>query len=366
MAVCLWAVTAASVGNGVADERAAWAVVGDAVVGADDHRRRPPRRRPPRRDDHHDRRRAVGHRTPDDGRRHLLRRASVPHRSSTTIRCPGPRTCGPVAPLPRQGGSSSRPSAWTSTSTKGASSPRSTSGRATCLTPRSPGFNGDTVFAGHRVTYTHPFQHLDRLVPGDTVTFVMPWHLHLRVDAPRSSARGARRSSCRPPGRRRRCSPATRPARRRTASSPASTSCPPLRRSRRRRWTTHRSTTRPRRAGRQPPAPEHHADDRRPEQDHPPGPQVGRKSGATVRGSTTDSRSDAEATWPRSRRSRTRSLPRPRSSGPTSRVLVADSRRGVGFAGYGAFRDTPSGPATASVEHTIHVRDPTGARRRPR
>jgi sortase A len=38
-----------------------------------------------------------------------------------------------------------------------------------------PGFNGNTVFAGHRVTYTHPFQHLDRLVPGDTVTFVMPW-----------------------------------------------------------------------------------------------------------------------------------------------------------------------------------------------
>ena len=38
-----------------------------------------------------------------------------------------------------------------------------------------PGFNGNTVLAGHRVTYTHPFQHLDRLVPGDTVTFVMPW-----------------------------------------------------------------------------------------------------------------------------------------------------------------------------------------------
>ena len=38
-----------------------------------------------------------------------------------------------------------------------------------------PGFNGNTVFAGHRVTYTHPFQHLDQLVPGDTVTFVVPW-----------------------------------------------------------------------------------------------------------------------------------------------------------------------------------------------
>ena len=34
-----------------------------------------------------------------------------------------------------------------------------------------PGRLGNTVFAGHRVTYTHPFRHLDQLGPGDTVIF---------------------------------------------------------------------------------------------------------------------------------------------------------------------------------------------------
>jgi sortase A len=36
-----------------------------------------------------------------------------------------------------------------------------------------PGHVGNTVFAGHRVTHTHPFRYLDRLQPGDTATFEM-------------------------------------------------------------------------------------------------------------------------------------------------------------------------------------------------
>lgn len=38
-----------------------------------------------------------------------------------------------------------------------------------------PGYRGNTVFAGHRVTYTRPFRDLDQLVRGDTVTFVVDW-----------------------------------------------------------------------------------------------------------------------------------------------------------------------------------------------
>jgi len=34
-----------------------------------------------------------------------------------------------------------------------------------------PGENGNAVFAGHRVTHTHPFLRINELVPGDTVTF---------------------------------------------------------------------------------------------------------------------------------------------------------------------------------------------------
>lgn len=34
-----------------------------------------------------------------------------------------------------------------------------------------PGELGNTVFAGHRVTHTHPFLHIDQLVPGDLVIF---------------------------------------------------------------------------------------------------------------------------------------------------------------------------------------------------
>src|SRR5207237_8698872 len=37
-----------------------------------------------------------------------------------------------------------------------------------------PGQLGNAVFAGHRVTHTHPFRNLDQLVPGDEIQFVMP------------------------------------------------------------------------------------------------------------------------------------------------------------------------------------------------
>ena len=36
-----------------------------------------------------------------------------------------------------------------------------------------PGENGNAVFAGHRVTHTHPFLHIDLLVPGDQVIFTI-------------------------------------------------------------------------------------------------------------------------------------------------------------------------------------------------
>jgi len=36
-----------------------------------------------------------------------------------------------------------------------------------------PGQNGNAVFAGHRVTHTHPFLHIDQLVPGDQVIFTI-------------------------------------------------------------------------------------------------------------------------------------------------------------------------------------------------
>jgi len=37
-----------------------------------------------------------------------------------------------------------------------------------------PGQRGNTVFAGHRVTHTHPFENLDQLGPGDKVVFTVP------------------------------------------------------------------------------------------------------------------------------------------------------------------------------------------------
>jgi sortase A len=36
-----------------------------------------------------------------------------------------------------------------------------------------PGQRGNAVFAGHRVTHTHPFRHIDQLQPGDLVYFTI-------------------------------------------------------------------------------------------------------------------------------------------------------------------------------------------------
>lgn len=36
-----------------------------------------------------------------------------------------------------------------------------------------PGRTGNTVIAGHRVTHTKPFRHIDSLVPGDEIIFVV-------------------------------------------------------------------------------------------------------------------------------------------------------------------------------------------------
>lgn len=36
-----------------------------------------------------------------------------------------------------------------------------------------PGLPGNAVFAGHRVTHTHPFRDIDQLVPGDKVIFTV-------------------------------------------------------------------------------------------------------------------------------------------------------------------------------------------------
>jgi sortase A len=38
-----------------------------------------------------------------------------------------------------------------------------------------PGQRGNSVFAGHRVTHSHPFLDMDLLVPGDKVVFDMPY-----------------------------------------------------------------------------------------------------------------------------------------------------------------------------------------------
>jgi sortase A len=41
-----------------------------------------------------------------------------------------------------------------------------------------PGKRGNAVFAGHRVTHTHPFLNLDQLAPGDQVIFDMPHNMY--------------------------------------------------------------------------------------------------------------------------------------------------------------------------------------------
>jgi sortase A len=38
-----------------------------------------------------------------------------------------------------------------------------------------PGLGGTVAVAGHRTTYLHPFRHIDRLRPGDSIRLVMPY-----------------------------------------------------------------------------------------------------------------------------------------------------------------------------------------------
>ena len=76
-----------------------------------------------------------------------------------------------------------------------------------------PGQPGNVVIAGHRVTHSHPFRHIDRLVPGDGVifevggtrtTYVMTRSEVVRptrVDIVRQTpARTATLFACHPPG----------------------------------------------------------------------------------------------------------------------------------------------------------------------
>jgi sortase A len=76
-----------------------------------------------------------------------------------------------------------------------------------------PGEIGNVVVAGHRVTHTRPFRHLDRLVPGDEVVFevdgrrhvyrmtgseiVQPTGMHI---IEQTEARTATLFACHPPG----------------------------------------------------------------------------------------------------------------------------------------------------------------------
>ena len=42
-----------------------------------------------------------------------------------------------------------------------------------------PGARGNTVFPGHRTTYSRPFHDLDQLAPGDEIAFDMPDGRHV-------------------------------------------------------------------------------------------------------------------------------------------------------------------------------------------
>ena len=76
-----------------------------------------------------------------------------------------------------------------------------------------PGARGNAVFAGHRVTHSHPFRHIDQLAPGDEVIFniggnrsvyrvtgsevVTPKALHIVNQTPTATAT---LFACHPPG----------------------------------------------------------------------------------------------------------------------------------------------------------------------
>ena len=77
----------------------------------------------------------------------------------------------------------------------------------------NPGQVGNAVFAGHRVTHSHPFRHIDQLAPGDEVIFnvdggrhtylvtgsevVTPKALHIVDQTPTATAT---LFACHPPG----------------------------------------------------------------------------------------------------------------------------------------------------------------------
>ena len=81
----------------------------------------------------------------------------------------------------RSARSRSRRSASCTRSTKACGSPWSTTGPGTGRARRCRAAIGNAVFAGHRVTHTHPFLDVDQLAPGDQVIFDMHVrHVHLR------------------------------------------------------------------------------------------------------------------------------------------------------------------------------------------
>jgi sortase A len=77
-----------------------------------------------------------------------------------------------------------------------------------------PGQLGNMVFAGHRVTHSHPFRNIDKLVPGDEVFFrdkdgewryivtghevVKPQDVHIVTPTPNATMT---LFACHPPGR---------------------------------------------------------------------------------------------------------------------------------------------------------------------
>ena len=76
-----------------------------------------------------------------------------------------------------------------------------------------PGQNGNAVFAGHRVTHSHPFRHIDKLVNGDEVhftingvrtTYVVTGHQIVKPNAlwivDQTSTPTATLFACHPPG----------------------------------------------------------------------------------------------------------------------------------------------------------------------
>ena len=90
-----------------------------------------------------------------------------------------------------------------------------------------PGQLGNAVFAGHRVTHSHPFRNVDKLVPGDEIIFVMPNGTFTYRMTKQQIVNPTDTWIVNPTQTRRsRCSPATRRGRRPSGSSSARCSRP--------------------------------------------------------------------------------------------------------------------------------------------